>query len=275
MTGATLSEVLATGRGTERPFRCHVHEDSNASASVNVLKGLWVCYACGAHGAVDGIDLIPEAKELLEILRGDYPARVFPESWLDLFDAHEASPYWADRYGEDTATYYRCGTHPVTGLPTYPIRNAAGQPMGVVVRQDEQPKYKYPFGVSTSRTFFGDLTPNPVVVLVEGAADVMALHQAGIPDNWTVLGCYGAGLHKPQRDLLAALNPYIVIAAFDDDDAGRSAAQRAEASLTDVTPCVSYPWGSIGAKDPGEAPVSKRIAGLQALLQDSPWRKFA
>lgn len=274
-TGATLSEALASGRGTERPFRCHVHDDSNASASVNVLKGVWTCYACGAHGAVDGVDLIPEAKELLEILKGDYPVRVLPEAWLDLFDAHESSPYWAGRFGDGIATRYRCGTHPVSGLPTYPIRNAAGQPLGVVVRSDEHPKYKYPYGVSTSRTFFGELRPAPVVVLVEGAADVMAIATGGIPSDWSVLGCYGAGLHKPQRDLLASLNPYIVVAAFDDDDAGRSAMNRAEASIADIAPCVSYLWGSIGANDPGDLPHGTALEALREHIAGTPYKRFA
>ena len=275
MSTHTLAEALATGRGTERPFKCHVHDDTNASASVNVIKGLWVCYACSAHGAVDGLDLIPEAKELLDVMRGTSPQRVMTESWLDLFDAHEPSPYWVSRFGHDVASEYRCGTHPVSGLPTYPVRDTAGRPVGVVVRSDEQPKYRYPFGVSTSRTLYGHIRPNPVVVLVEGAADVMALAQDGIPGHWTVLGCFGAGLHAPQARIVEDLAPYLVVAAFDDDDAGRSAMQRAEASMTNIAPCMSYPWGSIGGKDPGEVPAGTRIRGLGDAISRTTYRKFA
>ena len=274
MTSATLEEVLRDGRGVERPFRCHVHEDKNASASVNTLKGVWVCYACGAAGVVDGIDLVPDAEQLIQILKGDQPERIYPEAWLDVFDAYGPSPYWTDRFGESVASEYRCGTHPVTGQPTYPVRNVAGDPIGVVVRQDVQPKYKYPYGISTSRTFFGHITPNPVVVLVEGAADVMALAHASIPDNWTVLGCFGAGVHAPQARIIGDLAPFVIITAFDDDDAGRSAMQRAEASLSHIAPCASYPWGSIGGKDPGET-TSNPIAGLRTALAATPYKRFA
>lgn len=276
MSSQTLAEAITDGRGVERPCLCPVHDDTNASASVNVLKGLWVCYTCGAAGTVDGFDTVPDAEALLRLMRGAEPMRTLPEAWLDLFDAYEPSRYWSARFGEAIATRYRCGTHPQTGLPTYPIRDAAGRVLGVVVRNEhDKPKYRYPFGVSTSRTFFGDLTPNPVVVLVEGAADVMALAQSGIPANWTVLGCYGAGIHAPQASLLRDLAPIVTVLAFDDDDAGRAAMQRTEASLNDVTPCVSYPWGSIGATDPGDADVQHRITGLQDALSTTPYRRFA
>lgn len=275
MTAATLDEVLRDGRGTERPFRCHVHDDTTASASVNVLKGVWVCYACGAAGTVDGVDLVPEADELIRILKGETVPEPYSESWLDLFDAFETSPYWAERFTPEVAAEYRCGTHPLTGQPTYPIRNVAGQPVGVVVRQDEKPKYKYPFGVSTSRTFFGHIRPNPVVVLVEGAADVMAIASGGIPENWTVLGCYGAGVHAPQVQIIGDLAPFVVMLAFDDDDAGRSAMRRSEASISHVAPCVSYPWGSMGVNDPGDLPVGQAIAGLRESLAATPYKKFA
>jgi len=35
----------------ERPFKCPVHDDSHASASVNRSRGLWNCHACGAGGS--------------------------------------------------------------------------------------------------------------------------------------------------------------------------------------------------------------------------------
>jgi DNA primase len=38
----------------ERAFKCPVHGDKVASASVNRGKGVWFCHACGARGtAVD------------------------------------------------------------------------------------------------------------------------------------------------------------------------------------------------------------------------------
>jgi len=269
---ATLSEALTLGRGVERPFRCPVHEDRNASASVNVLKGVWYCYACHAHGVVDGDDAIPTADDLLTLLKEEEPPRVYAESWLDVFDADHPSPYWESRVGWFTARQFRCGTHPLTGQPTYPVRDSIGQVVGVVIRQDDaEPKYKYPYGVLISQTFFGRIEPAKVVVLVEGAPDVMALAQARLPDGWVAKGCYGAGLHWPQAQLIAELAPSIVIAAFDDDAAGHLAMERAQYTLQDIAPVVSHHWGTVGGKDPGDVPVEDRVPSLQATLHTTPF----
>jgi hypothetical protein len=264
-TTQSLADALLTGRGIERPFRCHVHDDSNASASVNTQTGLWICYACGAAGKADDSATTPDCDTLLAYLKGDTPARVYAESWLDMFDIDHASREWSARFGEDTANHFRCGTHPISGYPTYPIRDRNGQVLGVVTRQpDGDPKYKYPFGVSTSRTLFGDLRPSPVVVLVEGASDVMALHQSGIPGDWTVLGCYGAGLHAPQVQIVADLAPRVVVTAFDSDAAGIAAAGRTAEHLASVARVINHSWGSFN--DPGDMHHTGRIDAIRDTL---------
>lgn len=41
---------VSLGRGYEAPIRCPSHDDSHASASANISKGVWHCHACGAGG---------------------------------------------------------------------------------------------------------------------------------------------------------------------------------------------------------------------------------
>ena len=41
-----------------------------------------------------------------------------------------------------------------------------------------------------------------------------------------IVGCYGAGLHAPQVDLINRLRPQLVVLAFDNDDAGERAGAR-------------------------------------------------
>jgi hypothetical protein len=249
-----------------------VHDDSNASASVNVLKGVWVCYACGAHGVVDGEAAVPSAEELLTLLSEDVEPRTYAESWLDIFDADHPSQYWEERYGYQVARRFRCGTHPLTGSPTYPVRDAMGNVWGVVTRQeDTDPKYLYPFGVRVSQTLFGSREPCRVLVLVEGASDVMAVEQSGLPDGWRCNGTFGSGLHYPQAQIVAELSPVVVIAAFDDDDAGRLAIERAHISLADIAPVVSHHWGTVGGSDPGKVPVDVRVDSLRRSLQGTPF----
>lgn len=265
----TLDDVLADGRGTERAFQCHKHDDQHASASVNVLSGLWVCYACGARGTVAGH--VPDPSLVVRSLSEDAPPRQYPEAWLDLFDGNGTTGYWADRVGQATAEHFRCGTHPVTGAPTYPMRDLSGRILGVVVRSDEAPKYRYPYGPRTSETFFSShnrLVRKPVAVLVEGAPDVMALYDSGLPDRWQVLGCYGAGLHAPQIEALRDSNPSIIVAAFDGDAAGQMAIERAAIQCDGLGTFVSVAWDRFypGVKDAADVVPTERIGVIARAI---------
>lgn len=274
MSGITLAEALTTGRGTERSFLCPSHQASHETASVNVLKGVWYCYSCHAHGTIE--DHVPEVEECLAVLAGSAPPRIMPEAWLDVFDSDHASPYWTGRYGLDVATANRCGTDPATGAPTYPIRDAHGRLLGVVSRHETaDPKYRYPWNVSTSRTLYGRLRPCTVLVLVEGASDVMAHEQPGIPPGWAVAGTYGAGLHHPQVELVAAMDPKVVLLAFDDDEAGIRAIERAHDALAEVAPSLSHRWRKMGVKDAGAGPAANRIPALIETLHEQGYGRYA
>ncbi len=273
----TLDDALAHGRGIERPFNCinPEHADRNASASVNITNGYWYCFACSAKGTVEGH--VPDPSNVVKMLEMvDAKPREYPEQWLDLFDADHVSPYWAERSGKDVAAAYRCGTDPLTGCPTYPIRSSSGMLWGVVKRVGGDRKYEYPYGVSISKTMFKSTATRraAVVVLVEGASDVLAIAQSGIPRNWRVFGTYGAGLHAAQRVMLADHGPKVVIAAFDDDEAGLRASANAHATLKDSYPVLSHLWSKFGVKDAGELNVEWRVAALTQTLADSQYRRY-
>ena len=267
----TLAEALAFGQGVERPFLCPSHDDTNASASVNVALGVWFCFVCQSHGTLN--DHVPTIDEALSVLSGKAKPRVYAEAWLDIFDAYQPSPYWAKRYGADLAAYFRCGTHPVTGNPTYPLRGPDGLPRGVVQRQEGDPtrsgysKYLYPAGVRISDTFFGKaIKPKGVIVLVEGASDVMAVHYDGnVPRDWSILGCYGSGVHVPQIDLLRDAAPRLIVAAFDADKAGYNAARLAVKSCSEIATVITHDWGKFGANDPGDLVFADHGSAMSAL----------
>jgi Toprim-like len=263
----TLAEALAFGQGIERPFLCPSHEDTHASASVNIAMGVWFCFVCQSHGTIN--DHVPTVDEALSILTGKAQSRVYSEAWLDIFDAYQPSPYWAKRYGVPIAEQFRCGTHPVTGHPTYPLRGPDGRPRGVVQRQEGDPKYLYPAGVRISDTFFGlPITPKGVVVLVEGASDVMAIHYDGdMPKEWSVLGCYGSGVHAPQIDLLRDAAPRLIVTAFDADKAGYRAAALAAKSCSEIAPVITHDWAKQGVNDPGDLVFADRGEAMSALYR--------
>lgn len=249
MSGVSLDDALTHGRGVERPFNCPAHEDANASASVNVDKGVWHCYACGASGGVDGAVVKPEA--VLRILTGEAEPRRLPEAWLDVFDSAGSSPYWSERVGEATSRAFRCGTDPLTGRPTYPIRMVDGSLLGVVQRNDgEGPKYLYPFGAPMSRCLFLAGEGRAALLLVEGAGDVMTLHRDGLPAGLMVAGVYGAGVHAPQAEWIAEAGFRRILLGFDADRAGDAAAERGEQMARRLgVASTRITWG---AKDPGE-----------------------
>ena len=260
----TLAEAIALGpdAGIERSFHCHVHENSNtAAASVNVVLGVWVCFSCGAAGKTDGkVSRAQDVVRLAEtMLSPQHQHHTLSEYWLDLFDAHHPSPYWVQRTSFDTAELFRCGTDPTTGSPTYPIRDAADRVLGVVCRQNGNPKYVYPPGVSVSRCLFGWQFRNKrraqseqwPLVIVEGATDVLALHaKLGV----YAFGVYGAGVKQPQVAMLKAArrnSKETVLVAFDNDAAGRRATNDSIALLEEAgIRCARFPWGKFpNAKD--------------------------
>ncbi len=85
------------------------------------------------------------------------------------------------------------------------------------------------------------------IILAEGYMDVIALHQAGFD---TAVASLGTSLTESQARLLAKYATEVVI-AFDTDEAGRNAANRAISILEKTgiqVKLVTYP----GAKDPDE-----------------------
>lgn len=262
----------------ERAFLCPVHNDHDASASVNVVKGWWYCYRCGAKGRTDGYIDVDDQRfaEDIDYLLGQ-EKRVYPESWLDSFTAGGPHPYWLGRgYSPEAIAHFRLGYDWDKGTPCYPIRDTDGSVLGVVRRNPDgvDPKYKYPYGVTKS-ALLHNYSPQAreTVILVEGAPDVWAAWDAG----HTAFGLYGAVLHRTQLRLLARVSPRRVVLALDNDRAGREAVEGRRNDDGEYTPgarrlleaegyeVVSVDWSSVPAKDLGEADVETRKSLLDPV----------
>lgn len=266
MSFATLEEAIADGRGGERPFRCPEHDDSHASASVNVNKGVWYCYVCHARGRLDG-KRVPTDNELETLLRPETAVRVYPASWLTLFGY---SGYWATRFPDWLCWALSMGTDPITGDGTFPVYTPKGQLAGVGRRlHDGEVKYRYPFKWSSSHVLGGtelSRRHSGVIVLVEGRADAAALWEMGIP----AYACFGAGLHHPQLEQVARLRPDLVLLGFDADDAGQRAIHGFTATNGKTQPgamellrrtyeVAAVDWSEIDVKDAAGAAPKDRI----------------
>lgn len=253
----TLEDALTLGEGIERPFRCTAHDDTNASASVNVLKMVWHCYACKANGMADD-KKAPSAQLLLSMLEPERAVRVYPEAWLDLF---RDRGYWLTRFPEWLCWWMGLGIDPYTGDAVFPVRTPNGLLAGVgrrLAEPGEGPRYKYPARWSASRTMGGLTvlnTSDPVGVLVEGYADMTAVREVGADS----LAVFGSGMHLPQRELLLRQGKRLVLFGFDMDDAGERAVARAQEDLSSYVTTERIRWPK---KDPADCSVKQRRKAL-------------
>lgn len=268
----TLEEALKTGEGIERPFQCEVHDDTNASASVNVLKNVWYCFACGASGMV-GTKVAPSAELLNTMIQPEKAARTYPESFLELYARPE---HWATRFPEWLCYALGLGSDPFTGDATFPVHLGDGMLAGVgrrrEVTKDEaketgHTRFRYPHRWSATHALFGTghrYQQVDVVVAVEGASDSAAVQETGALG----LATYGAGFHLPQRELLLRYAPKLVLLGFDMDDAGEKAVTRAFPLLKGAAEIKRVYWKG---GDPAATPLEQRLEDLLSAVRRSAY----
>lgn len=259
----TLGEALAANDPRwERPFICPVHNDHNASASVNVQKGVWICFTCHAKGTTEGYDY-DETLDLAYIDELLAEPQILSEQYLNMYKT--IHPYWLSRFSQEACDHFKLGYDPVSGKPCYPIRDPFGHLLGVVTRNlgTEGPKYKYPRGHKMHNLLYNYTQEDrETVILVEGAMDVVACWEAG----HEAFGIFGSSLSKRQELLIKMLAPERVVLGFDNDQAGRRCAEEIkERSGLDT---VAIPWRLYShlGDDLAELPTSTRKTLLDTLV---------
>jgi DNA primase len=268
MTGyRDLESALLYGYEVERQYVCQNHPDHNASASVNALTGLFVCYACGHAGRVDPNSLHFDAEGVLRFTREieDKATKVNPytETYLNLFDSTGPGDYWLSRFDTRTCRNFRLGH--ATGVATYPMRDETGAVLGIVTRDTtgtREQKYKYPPRVSVSDHLIEAWRCTAeTIVLVEGMADVAAVWEAGFD---CALGSYKAGLSKAQAAILRRYAPTRVLCAFDQDTAGDAGWVKVRDQLRYCSKVQRVEWDTYN--DVAEIPLSDRRDMLTELV---------
>lgn len=280
---STLDDVLLNGRGIERPFQCPAHGgDSPNSASVNVVKGVWYCYVCGASGTTDGKNKAPSMEALQLMLEPERLPRVYNEASLELYDVPvrwQTEHYWAKRFPQWLITQERLGQDPFSYDCTFPVRTPGGLLAGVGRRRSDEDvkkaeedgsnpaRYIYPRAWSASRTLHGWPSPirRQVIVLVEGMADRLSLLECGIP----AYAYYGSGLHHPQVELVLRMSPELVVLGGDMDDAGNKGSLRSRDALWKHVPTTRAVWPE---KDPGECTPDQRIEAVLGAVTGAEYR---
>lgn len=272
---ATLT--ITAESGNELTFLCPVHDDRSPSASLNVVKKLWVCYACGAGGRVEDLlegNFSEISVEELELLLEDLDRRprALPESWLSQFDFPvESHQYWLGERGLSAPTVDRFGLgfDIATNAGVMPIRDPHGALLGVVRRFLRGPRrYEYPkywsksehlFGYHETKAFYThEVNAIGPVALTEGAVDAMALWDIGHP----AMAIYGSKISERQIELLNTLDVTHYVMAFDMDHAGMMA--RMAVAKAPIRPLVyDARWDEAKGKDVAELPRSDRAQALR------------
>ena len=261
----TLTEAIATGQGVERPFRCTEHDDTMASASVNVVKGLWFCFACHASGSIDKTRA-PKVEELKMMMEPNKIPRVYDSAFMELYNSPN---YWLSRFPDWACWWTGMGEDPFTGDATFPVHTGSGLLAGVGRRKEQgEPRYLYPRHWSAANSMFGmrgRFTPVDVLMVVEGAGDATAGWEIGMP----TLAVYGSGVHLPQYALIARCNPKLVLWGFDMDKAGVLAYSRAKKDTAGVYKSARVCWPG---NDPADASPQERIDAVISAVGTTGYR---
>ena len=102
-----------TWNGDETSVLCPFHDDHTPSCSVNAVKGIFLCHACGERGTL---------RELAEKLGVQYPSRKSPNN-----QKTSPSPETAYRYQDEKGnTVYESVRYEKGGKKTFYLRKPDG-----------------------------------------------------------------------------------------------------------------------------------------------------
>lgn len=197
--------------GFEWQAICPFHEDTSPSLSVNIRKGVYICYACGAKGNIKTLakhfdDNAPslveasldEVMETISQLSEQSLMTKRPEVGIK-YPAHfhnskEAKDYWIGvrNLTEGQFNTYQLGFDIIENEAIIPIKDLYGRCLGVIRRTVDQdkldagyPKYRYPKGLKISRCLYGageasdyfvkNKEGKSVLVVCEGSVDAISV----------------------------------------------------------------------------------------------------
>ena len=236
---------------TESEFSilCPFHDDTHLSCSINLDKGVWICFAGCGQGSLKTFiwklsgKSFDEIEEELEDKTWELDFSFSEEITLEE-ESSEASDYgqdlldvpsnhWIYKRGFtiDIVNKWGCKVNSYNDL-VIPVKDSNQNTLGWLTRRLQAiPKYLYSKGFKKSKALFGMQYLNNVDTLfvVEGALDAMWLDQHGYPS----VGILGAVISQAQVDLIRSLRPTEVVLCLDNDEAGRKGIKKATIDMVD------------------------------------------
>ena len=161
--------------GNEWQALCPFHGDTQPSFSVNVKKGLYICYACGAKGNIrqlasfyktglvekepDINEVLSTLGELSETLKQTSRPAVGIKIPAHLLDSLNGTQYWCGKrnISEDVTKRYNLGYDDINNQAIIPLEDLQRRVLGLIRRNmgDITPRYMYPRGLKISHCLFG------------------------------------------------------------------------------------------------------------------------
>ena len=229
---------------------CPFHDDNSESCSINLDKGVWICFAGCGQGSLKSF--IQEYKgwnfkqvnQYLVSYKDTHSKRLFIEPpTVEEGPLPEVNvpfklgmvPRWIfDRgFNKQSMKKWLCGISPANGL-IIPVKDIDFRTVGWITRQEKQiPKYLYSRGLKKSHVLFGQpyIQECDYVCITEGPLDAIWLNQLGFP----AVALLGMSMSNKQRDLILTLPTKEVILCLDNDDAGQKGKKRAFELLNNKT----------------------------------------
>lgn len=291
-------------RGAEALALCPMHErrtgkaDGNPSWSINLDTGQHICFSCGYKGNL--IQLVCDVNEFYTNTWGEIDGRDYPagQAWISnvseiplekLLEMVKALPSYSEPIPKplemSEARLAVFVDPPQDALDSRNITLESAQDYGVLwdskkstwilpIREPHfnrlmgwQEKgtltrtfFNRPAGLQRSKTLFGIENQNEeTLIVVESPLDCLVLHSMGI--TGAVALC-GSSISEEQIKLIRASDK--IIAAFDNDAAGRKASKELLAFGRKYgLNLFFFNYGSSGKKDPGEMTYEEIQWGLQ------------
>jgi len=232
--------------GTEQfNMLCPFHEDTHNSCSINVQKGVWICFRGCGQGSLKSFiqEYSGYSSDKIQQLLGNYmavidinvfddikePSDTLPE--IEFPFNQEYVPDWIfDRgFTKQTLRLWKAGITAENGL-AIPISDLNNRIVGWAVRrQTGFPKYLYPKGFKKSAVLFGGhlIAKVPLLCVVEGPLDALWFTQQGFP----AVAILGMSISKKQVELLQELPVGEIALCLDSDEAGKIGMEKALTAL--------------------------------------------
>jgi DNA primase len=250
---------VLTKYGVDIPYEdqvmisCPFHDDRRVSCSINIDKGLWICFAGCGQGSLKGFifklsgkpweELSYELDDNLDInaieldsifsdaeidYMGEETSYEEPENLLPVPNNH-----WIyDRgFSKDLISGWDCKVNQYQDF-MIPVKDLENETLGWISRRlQATPKYLFSKGFKKSQTLFGinHVKEEQELYVVEGALDCMWLQQHG----YASVAVLGANLSKKQIDLLGQINPSRIVLSLDNDVAGSKGMQKATLDINE------------------------------------------